>query len=71
LGAVGGEAVLADHTLVQKVAEHADEKEVELAPGVDAQVLLERLINAGSQISKFEKVEPSLNDIFIERVQSS
>ena len=68
LRAVGGDGVLSDQSLVAKVDEHADEKEVELAEGIDAQVLLQRLIDSGSQISKFEKVEPSLNDIFIEQV---
>jgi ABC-2 type transport system ATP-binding protein len=62
------DGVLGDKSLVAKVTDHADEKEVELAPGADAQVLLQRLISSGAQISKFEKVEPSLNDIFIEQV---
>jgi ABC-2 type transport system ATP-binding protein len=60
---------LSDDALVARVAEHADEKEVELAPGVDSQMLLKRLIESGAAISKFEEVEPSLNDIFIEKVK--
>lgn len=68
LRAEGGEAVLQDPALVVKTTEHADEKEVELAAGADPQVLLRRLIDAGAVISKFEDVEPSLNDIFIEKV---
>jgi ABC-type uncharacterized transport system ATPase subunit len=31
--------------------------------------LLKRLIEAGAVISKFEEIEPSLNDIFIEKVR--
>jgi ABC-2 type transport system ATP-binding protein len=69
LRADGGDAVLSDTALVARVAEHADEKEVELAPGVDSQLLLTRLIESGASISKFEEVEPSLNDIFIEKVK--
>ncbi len=69
LRCVGGDAVLEDKSLVQKVVEHADEREIELAENADAQVLLKRLIESGASISKFEQVEPSLNDIFIEKVK--
>lgn len=68
LRATGDEAVLADRSLVAKVVEHSDEKKLELAIGIDTQVLLKRLIESGSTITKFETVEPSLNDIFIEQV---
>jgi ABC-2 type transport system ATP-binding protein len=64
----GGEAVLGDQSLVAKVVEHSDEKEVHLADGADAQVLLKRLVESGAVISKYESVEPSLNDIFIQQV---
>ncbi len=69
LRCVGGDVVLEDKSLVQKVVEHADEREIELAENADAQVLLKRLIESGASISKFEQVEPSLNDIFIEKVK--
>ena len=68
LRATGGDSVLDDKALVAKVIEHADEKEIELADGADPQELLTRLIASGAVISKFEQVEPSLNDIFIEQV---
>ncbi len=68
LRAVGGENVLEDKTLVLKVTEHADEKELLLAENADEQILLKRLLENGAKISKFEKIEPSLNDIFIEKV---
>ena len=68
LRAVGGEAVLADTSLVAKCDAHADEKEIELASGAEAQVLLKRLVESGATITKFEQVEPSLNDIFIDQV---
>jgi ABC-2 type transport system ATP-binding protein len=64
----GGREVLNDTSLVAKFTEHADQIDVDLAEGADAQQLLTRLISAGSVVSKFEKVEPSLNDIFIEQV---
>lgn len=71
LRATGGEAVLNDKTLVEKVLDHADEKDIELASGADPQELLAKLIAAGAVISKFEQVEPSLNDIFIEQVSKT
>ena len=70
LRAVGGENVLEDETLVLKVTEHADEKELVLAENADEQILLKRLLENGAKISKFEKIEPSLNDIFISAVES-
>lgn len=68
LRAIGGNGVLTDPSLVAKVIEHADEIEVLLNEGTDPQDFLKRLIDSGASISKFEKVEPSLNDIFIEKV---
>ncbi len=68
LRAVGGEAVLADRSLVAKATEHSDEVEIELAENADPQALLKKLIESGANISKFEKVEPSLNDIFIDQI---
>lgn len=68
LRASGGNGVLEDKTLVAKVVEHADEKELLLAANADTQVLLKKLLESGAVISKFEQIEPSLNDIFIEKV---
>jgi len=64
----GGDGVLEDRALVASVVEHSDEVEALLAPGADAQELLRRLLAAGAAVTKFELVEPSLNDIFIEEV---
>ncbi len=71
LRCIGGETVLEDTSLVAKITEHADEKELELTENADAQVLLKRLVESGATISKFEQVEPSLNDIFIEQVKGN
>ncbi len=60
--------VLADTSLVEKVVTHADEQELHLAEGIDTQQVLRALIESGASISKFELTEPSLNDIFIEKV---
>ena len=68
LRATNSIAVLQDTTLVASLKRHSDEVEVLLAPGADAQELLRRLLAAGAKIGKFEMIEPSLNDIFIEKV---
>lgn len=67
----GADKLISDRTLVDKVVSHADEQELHLAEGVDSQQLLKALIDSGAKITKFEITEPSLNDIFIEKVQNA
>ena len=64
----GGEGVLEDTALVAGVKRHSDEIEVLLAPEAEPQEVLRRLLAAGARVTKFELVEPSLHDIFIEKV---
>ena len=64
----GGAGVLEDSALVASVEHHSDHSEALLAPGADAQELLRRLLAAGARVTRFELVEPSLHDIFIEKV---
>ncbi|MBV9957587.1 MAG: ATP-binding cassette domain-containing protein [Acidobacteria bacterium] len=61
----GDQSVLNNPALVAKMTEHSDETEVLLAEGANAQELLRHLVSAGATVTKFELVEPSLNDIFI------
>lgn len=63
--------VISNRSLVNKIVSHADEQELHLAEGVDSQQLLKALIDSGAEITKFEITEPSLNDIFIEKVQNA
>jgi ABC-2 type transport system ATP-binding protein len=60
--------VLRDPQLVKKVDDNNRFIELELAPQADPQILLRRLIDAGATIERFELVQPSLHQIFIERV---
>src|SRR5690349_1170341 len=60
--------VLRDRQLITKVDDTNNFFELELAPNADAQVLLRRLIDADAQIERFELVQPSLHQIFIQRV---
>jgi ABC-2 type transport system ATP-binding protein len=61
-------AVLADPSLVARVDDQNRFLEVELAPGADPQLLLRRLVEARAVITRFELVQPSLHQIFLERV---
>jgi ABC-2 type transport system ATP-binding protein len=67
----GADRVLEDKALIEKVVSHADEQELHLADGVDSQRVLRALIETGASVSKFEITEPSLNDIFIEKVRGA
>ncbi|MBA3353601.1 MAG: ATP-binding cassette domain-containing protein [Blastocatellia bacterium] len=71
LRVTGGDHILADATVVAKSTVHADETIVHLKNGTDPQVLLRRLVEAGANVSKFEKVEASLNDIFIDKIRGN
>ncbi|MFL6469103.1 MAG: ABC transporter ATP-binding protein [Pyrinomonadaceae bacterium] len=63
--------VLEDKSLVSKFVSNADETEVQLANGSSSRVLLQKLVEYGAAITKFEEIEPSLNDIFIEKVKGA
>jgi ABC-2 type transport system ATP-binding protein len=41
--------------------------EAKLKPGADAQEILKAAVQSGAQIIRFELLEPSLNEIFIEK----
>jgi ABC-2 type transport system ATP-binding protein len=60
--------VLQDPRLVKRFDDHNRFFELELAPQADPQMLLRRLIETGATIERFELVQPSLHQIFIDRV---
>jgi ABC-2 type transport system ATP-binding protein len=64
----GIDAILADRSLVAKADDHNRFFELELAPGADPQLLLRRLVEEGASVSRFEMIQPSLHQIFLERV---
>ncbi len=61
-------AVLGDRSLVARMDASNRFFEIELAPGADADALLARLVAAGASIQRFERVQPSLHQIFLRRV---
>ena len=67
----GAEKVIGDRALVDRVVSHADEQELHLADNVVPQQVLRALLDVGASVTKFEITEPSLNDIFIEKVTNA
>jgi ABC-2 type transport system ATP-binding protein len=61
-------AALADRSLVSKYDDQNQYFEVELAPHADAQALLQRMVRDGARLSRFELIQPSLHQIFLDRV---
>jgi ABC-2 type transport system ATP-binding protein len=62
------DSVLSDAALVASVERRGAEVEAELVEPAGARALLERLVAAGAEIRRFERVEPTLHDIFVSRV---
>ena len=62
------DAVLADRTLVRRSDDQNRFLEIELAEGASAQTLLQRLVASGAPITRFELVQPSLHQIFLQKV---
>jgi ABC-2 type transport system ATP-binding protein len=67
----GVSAVFHDKTLVKRVDDSNRFFEIELAEGADPQTLLRRIVEAGARVQRFELVQPSLHQIFLERVGAS
>ena len=67
----GNDEILKDPALVLNVRQVGDDLEVLLAEGVSPQILLKRLVDADTVVTKFEMVEPSLHDIFIAKVKET
>ncbi len=62
------EAILRDTSLVASFDDQNRFLELELAPGASSGLLLQRLVTAGASLQRFERVQPSLHRIFLEKV---
>jgi ABC-2 type transport system ATP-binding protein len=60
--------IFADRSLVERVDDSNRFFEIELQPGADAQQLLRAIVGSGARVKRFELVQPSLHQIFLERV---
>jgi ABC-2 type transport system ATP-binding protein len=58
-------------TLIQSVNHFGAVIEAKLHPGSDPQEVLKAAVEGGVRVTRFELMEPSLNDIFIERVSDA
>ena len=63
----GDGACLADHPLVDSMNDYGNHAELRLKPGADTQELLRTAIR-GMRVIRFQVMDPSLEQIFIERV---
>ena len=64
----GVASIFEDRSLVRRVNDSNRYLEVELAEGADPQDLLRRLVASGSIVQRFELIQPSLHQIFLDRV---
>ncbi len=55
---------------VHTVREHGADAELSLADDTDPQALLATLVDKGIRLQKFERVQPSLEQIFVDRVSA-
>ncbi len=53
--------------LIEGITAHGSYVEIRMLEGADPQALLRRAVDAGALISRFELIEPSLRQIFIEK----
>jgi len=60
--------IFADAALVRRVNDSNRYLEVEMAEGADPQELLRRLVSAGALVQRFELIQPSLHQIFLDKV---
>jgi ABC-2 type transport system ATP-binding protein len=60
--------ILADKRLVSRVDDSNRYFEIEMTPGADPQDLLRRIVDTGATVQRFELVQASLHQIFLERV---
>ena len=60
--------VLRDHQSIERVDDSNRFFEIALQKGADPQALLRRLVEAGAIVQRFELVQPSLHQIFLEKV---
>src|ERR1044072_7876091 len=67
----GTNGSLSTSGLVSNIQNHSDEVEVLLTANANPQDFLKELIASGAVVTKFEMIEPSLHDIFIEKVSET
>jgi ABC-2 type transport system ATP-binding protein len=64
----GVAAVLNDRGIVKQADDQNRFFEIELADGADPQTFLERILQTGARVQRFEIIQPSLHQIFLQKV---
>ena len=67
-GMQGVAAILRDHSMVKRADDSNRFFEIEMAPGADPQALLRRIVESGASVQRFEMIQPSLHQIFLQKV---
>jgi len=67
----GSNGNLSTSRLISNIQHHSDEMEVLLTADANPQEFLKELIASGAVVTKFEMIEPSLHDIFTEKVSET
>jgi ABC-2 type transport system ATP-binding protein len=64
----GATRIFEDRSLVRRVDDSNRYLEIEMAEGADPQELLRRVVQSGAIVQRFELIQPSLHQIFLDRV---
>src|ERR1700730_7764309 len=67
-GIDGVASILRDRALVKRADDSNRFFEIELVPGADPQALLRRIVESGAAVQRFEMIQPSLHQIFLQKV---
>lgn len=67
-GMQGVASILRDQSLVKRADDSNRFFEIEMAPGADPQALLRRIVESGASVQRFEMIQPSLHQIFLQKV---
>jgi ABC-2 type transport system ATP-binding protein len=70
-GMQGVASILRDQSLVKRADDSNRFFEIEMAPGADPQALLRRIVESGASVQRFEMIQPSLHQIFLQKVGAS
>jgi ABC-2 type transport system ATP-binding protein len=70
-GMQGLASILRDQSLVKRADDSNRFFEIEMAPGADPQALLRRIVESGASVQRFEMIQPSLHQIFLQKVGAS
>ncbi len=66
-GSEAAASILSDPSLVEKADDYGVYAELALKEGVSPQTVLERLVRSGARLRRFERIEPSLHRIFLDK----